>query len=339
MKTRHYPFRPCKRTKRIFGHGSFLGNKYYIGDYSKEELISLAAGKKSVALLGCYSSTVNIPAARVVTLEGKVSLFDALNILITRFNWKGVCNYQPLKNFILFSDPIPSLDSGIDSNSGGANREADYIGNNLFTAGFYATTAFNEHTYFWNLESKLGAIMFASFLQMHPFHVVNIIGSGFITIHTTQEYFFGLIRRETETTEYHKLEYQLYSCYENGDLYLIGENFKLDNSIDDPNHTKLKLDTDNDNVTEAIDNNKQDANWLGVATVLVAIASFFAALGLGLFVAGYTFGGAASILVLGSIAFSAELLCVLGSVLMVMGIVFVAFAVVALVYYVFSSGG
>ena len=69
--------------------------------------------------------------------------------------------------------------------------------------------------------------------------------------------------------------------------------------------------------------------------MLAAIASFFGALSLGLFVAGYTLEGSVGILVLGSVVFSAGLLFIPVTVLIIVSIVTIAFALAALIYDVF----
>lgn len=323
----------------VIGHGSYIKGQYYIGDLSFNELNKLSAGKEYVALLACYSSLTRIQSSHLLTYETEVTLQTAIEDLITFINIDFRYKLDLPKIKLVANEPYALDSGGVGGGSGSST-------NKNFFEFVVASTTYNGVYLRYNLNDKNSAELYGTFIKSHPNVIFHINAGGDFTIVKERSYFFGLLRRTEETTEYHYLYCNQYGEFRdvlvedsNGymtheqHLFLITYGFILDKNtpqeLKDSNNSTIIIDTNN---TTSYDNDElTDAEATVLAALIDAIGKIAAsciAAGVTILITGVAAQGA---VILGMSV--PTLLSVIGIGLIVLGIVcLIVLVVVAIIY-------
>ncbi|UJG43975.1 MAG: hypothetical protein K9W46_02035 [Candidatus Heimdallarchaeum endolithica] len=315
----------------VIGHGYLKGEQYYIGDFSSNMITKLSIGKKYIALLACYSSLINLKNEYMLVYDSITTLQASVNDLISFLGFN--CNYEA----IIPSIKLFSLDSG-GSDEGGSDGE------NFFEF-MIASTYYDGVFLRYDLNSENSANQYGNFIRAHPGVIFEINCGGDITIAEERTYFFGLLRREVETTEYHYIYCKQYGEFrkviieDNGyiigfenHLFIVTYNFIADkgtvDEIRDVNNIKFEKDVDEEPDTDGMSNEEAiiAAALIG-ATATIASACIIG--GITALVAGAKVASYVTILGLSA----STVLTVVGIGLIVLGVVVLTYFFIELIQY------
>ncbi|MHA1630216.1 MAG: hypothetical protein ACTSXA_10485 [Candidatus Heimdallarchaeota archaeon] len=142
----------------IIGHGHFdIKGNYFIGTYSVNQIQQFAAKKKFVALLACFSVTVQLENAIQLVYSDTVTIKTAINDLIRVLNWESTFVFNPSINFSLFD---------LDSGYGGMNP--------AYSNGIkYAYTGY-DIGYYWDLNTEAGFLGVGNWMMAHKGILVKV---------------------------------------------------------------------------------------------------------------------------------------------------------------------
>ncbi|MCG3224146.1 MAG: hypothetical protein H7647_06745 [Candidatus Heimdallarchaeota archaeon] len=191
----------------LFGHGSKDTKQYSIGDISLSTIKNLAEDKEYVALISCYSSTVDLTNRQLLTFNGEVKFRIAIQALSSFLDLElNTHRYR-----IDFALPIPGP-IGLDPGGGGGGGDLPDPLPEIMPMFYYinAQATIDGITYSFNLKTYFGLDCYYQFLNDHlDFVRVSFLAKGYLTHYETEYLYGGLIYTETAITEHKVIQYTM----------------------------------------------------------------------------------------------------------------------------------
>ncbi len=152
----------------VIGHGYFdSDSQYFIGDYSKTNLVKMADSKDAVALLSCYSANVELENNKQLTFLNKIDVVSAMNELFVFLNWKETMKFIPTYNIQLFD-----LDPGGGNGWSLSNPPPNF---NLLQRAHSFDGDFHKY---WNLLTASGIRSLSTYMMSHKYRTVDFTLKG-----------------------------------------------------------------------------------------------------------------------------------------------------------------